>query len=234
MNELISLKILFKDFIYLFLERGEGRERERKRNINAWLPLEYPLQGPGLQPRHVPWLGIQLATLWSASLHSIHWATPARANVLFLIQVSNPVYHTVIPPRSSMTIFSDSLSSFPCHSWCWYFGMSLSLGLSDAFSWLDQSCRLWGKNIVRVVCPSHQSLSVDTHDINMSNYRYCYLDYLVKVMSTRFLYYKARIFFFYTPFEGSYQVHPLSREENLAPPPRGRSIKEFNSKFSNS
>ena len=32
-----------KYFIYLFLERGEGKEKERKRNINVWLPLTYPL-----------------------------------------------------------------------------------------------------------------------------------------------------------------------------------------------
>ena len=33
----------FKDFIYLFLERGEGKERER--NINMYLPLERPPLG---------------------------------------------------------------------------------------------------------------------------------------------------------------------------------------------
>ena len=33
--------IFFKDFIYLFLER----EKERKRNINVWLPLIHPLLG---------------------------------------------------------------------------------------------------------------------------------------------------------------------------------------------
>ena len=33
----------FKAFIYLFLERGERKEKERKRNINVWLPLERPL-----------------------------------------------------------------------------------------------------------------------------------------------------------------------------------------------
>ena len=32
-----------KDFTYLFLERGEGREKERERNINVWLPLARPL-----------------------------------------------------------------------------------------------------------------------------------------------------------------------------------------------
>ena len=46
--KLLQVKIffnLFKDFIYLFLERGEGREKERERNINVWLPLAWPLLG---------------------------------------------------------------------------------------------------------------------------------------------------------------------------------------------
>ena len=34
-----------KDFMYLFLERGEGREKERERNVSVWLLLEYPLLG---------------------------------------------------------------------------------------------------------------------------------------------------------------------------------------------
>ena len=29
----------FKYFIYLFLKRGEGREKERERNISVWLPF---------------------------------------------------------------------------------------------------------------------------------------------------------------------------------------------------
>ena len=37
------LKVFFKDFIYLFLERGE--EGEREGNINVWLPLVCPLLG---------------------------------------------------------------------------------------------------------------------------------------------------------------------------------------------
>ena len=42
-----SLKQNFKkDFIYLFLERGEGREKEREKNIDAdQLPLIYPQPG---------------------------------------------------------------------------------------------------------------------------------------------------------------------------------------------
>ena len=38
-------EIFKKDFIYSFLERVEGREKERERNINVWLPLVCPLLG---------------------------------------------------------------------------------------------------------------------------------------------------------------------------------------------
>ena len=37
--------VFLKDFIYLFLDTGEGREKERERNINVWLPLVCPLLG---------------------------------------------------------------------------------------------------------------------------------------------------------------------------------------------
>ena len=48
------LSIFLKDFIYLFLERGEGKEKERERNINVWLPLMCPLLGTWpATPRHV-------------------------------------------------------------------------------------------------------------------------------------------------------------------------------------
>ena len=57
----------FKDCIYLFLERGEEREKERERNIKVWLTLMWPHWGPGPQPRHVSCLGIELATLWITS-----------------------------------------------------------------------------------------------------------------------------------------------------------------------
>ena len=45
------ISLFFLDFIYLFLERGDGREKERERNINVWLPLTRPLLGtwPAIQ-----------------------------------------------------------------------------------------------------------------------------------------------------------------------------------------
>ena len=36
---------LVKDFIHLFILRGEEREKDRERNINVWLPLVHPLLG---------------------------------------------------------------------------------------------------------------------------------------------------------------------------------------------
>ena len=38
-------KQFFKDCIYLFLERGEGREKEKERNNNVWLPFKCPPLG---------------------------------------------------------------------------------------------------------------------------------------------------------------------------------------------
>ena len=52
---LFILLVLKKDFMYLFLERGEGREKEGERNINVWLPPMHPLLGT--------WPTIQACTL---------------------------------------------------------------------------------------------------------------------------------------------------------------------------
>ena len=72
--------IFFKDFIYLFLEgeRKAVRKRGRETSMCGCL-LCASYWGPSPQPRHVPWLGIDLATLWFTGLCAIHWATPARA-----------------------------------------------------------------------------------------------------------------------------------------------------------
>ena len=36
------LLLFLKGFIHLFLERGEGKEKERERNINVWSSLTGP------------------------------------------------------------------------------------------------------------------------------------------------------------------------------------------------
>ena len=62
-------------FLNLFLDRGEGREQEKERNISVWLPLVHPQLGT--------WAATQAYALtgnWTVNplLHSIHWAIPAR------------------------------------------------------------------------------------------------------------------------------------------------------------
>ena len=64
-SETIFLKIFF-----IFLDRVEGREG--KASMCGCL-AHTPNWGSGLQPRHVPWLGIELKPLWFSGQHSIHW-----------------------------------------------------------------------------------------------------------------------------------------------------------------
>ena len=81
----ILLKILY---IYLFWEGKRGRKTGRE----TWMcgcPLCTPYWGPGPQPRHMRWLGIEPVTLCFTVCSSIHWATPARANTAFWIQWSH-------------------------------------------------------------------------------------------------------------------------------------------------
>ena len=44
-KQFLNSSIFLKDFIYLFLERGEAKEKEKERNINVWLPLTHTLLG---------------------------------------------------------------------------------------------------------------------------------------------------------------------------------------------
>ena len=53
-----------KDFIYLFLERGERREKEGERNINVWLPLTCPLLGIWLTTQAHALTGTQTDNPW--------------------------------------------------------------------------------------------------------------------------------------------------------------------------
>ena len=69
---------LKKYFTYLFLERGEEREKEEERNINVREDTSIsclshaPSWGPGPQPRHVPQLGAKPVNFGFVGWHSIH------------------------------------------------------------------------------------------------------------------------------------------------------------------
>ena len=98
---------LFKDFVYLFLERGEGREKGRETSMCGCLSCA-PTWGPGPQPRHVPWLGIKPATLCFAVQCSIYWVTPARGLSIFSINalVPCPLKKAQIVGKTGVSILS--------------------------------------------------------------------------------------------------------------------------------
>ena len=87
-----------KKIFHLFIFRERGREGEKEgekhwclRETSICCLSNIPKWGPGPQPRHVPWLGIEWATFQLTGQRSIHWATPARAknaDFLFLILIS--------------------------------------------------------------------------------------------------------------------------------------------------
>ena len=87
--------LFLKDFIYSFLERWEGRGKERDRNISVWdtstgCLSHTPNQGYSPQLKRVPWLGIELMMLWLTAQSSFHWATPARAACWLLAEPWTP------------------------------------------------------------------------------------------------------------------------------------------------
>ena len=76
---------LKKKWFYLFLERGEGRQKKTDRNIDvrgkhrSVVPSMCPDQGLNPQPRRVPWPGIAPATFCFVGQHSSNWATLVKA-----------------------------------------------------------------------------------------------------------------------------------------------------------
>ena len=125
-------------FIY-FIERG--REGERGRETSTCGCLSCGLHsGPGLSPRHMPWLGIEPATLWLSSRHSIHWATPARQHCCFN-QLSK---HR---SRGQQTFsgkghIQNSLASMGLHSLCEWQGSSAAVQESShvCIWWSEYGC----------------------------------------------------------------------------------------------
>ena len=90
----LSFMLLFWKFYFLFLEilfylsEGKGERKAEKyqhvREKHLYPCFSHsPIWGPGLQPRCVPWLEIELTTFWFAGMRSIRWATTARAGFFF-------------------------------------------------------------------------------------------------------------------------------------------------------
>ena len=86
-NLITAIAILFlKKILFIYRQRGKEGERGRETSMCGCLSGT-PYWGPGLQPRHVPWLGIKVVTLWFADWHSVHWAVPAGAQVFNTVAI---------------------------------------------------------------------------------------------------------------------------------------------------
>ena len=80
-----------KCFIYLFLEQKGGRKRWRETSVCSCLSCA-PYWRPGPQPRHVLWLGIELAALWFAVWHSTTESHQPGLNNMFILLFINLPY----------------------------------------------------------------------------------------------------------------------------------------------
>ena len=71
-----------KNISFTFRQRGrEGERKGQKYHCRVVASQAPPYWGPGQQYRHVPWLGIELATLWFTVWPSINWGTPPGQNL---------------------------------------------------------------------------------------------------------------------------------------------------------
>ena len=93
---------------YLFIFRERGREVERETSTCGCL-LHAPYWGPGLQPRHVLWLGIELVTLCFTGLSSVHWAIPARVEYIHAIDVLFGLLSSM--NQNDFSVFLQSLAA---------------------------------------------------------------------------------------------------------------------------
>ena len=75
---------------------GERRRERNKTQTPICCLSHTPSWGPGPQPRHVPWLGIKPVTFRFRNQCSMHWATPARANLGFYVLVKLPTPSEVL------------------------------------------------------------------------------------------------------------------------------------------
>ena len=100
-------RVIFKkDCIYLYLERGEGREDKGEKHQcvrETWIGclLHTPNTVPGPQPRQVSWEVIEPMTFWFTGWCLIHWATPARAEGSFFKEYKKWEKSLLFAPESN-------------------------------------------------------------------------------------------------------------------------------------
>ena len=127
-----QLSVFFKtSFIYLFLERGGGREKETKRNINVrekhW--SHAPQLGLNPQPRPVPWQGTNLkpfALLHDVQSTELHQSGPSCMflNLFLFILYNSHLAKLYLASQIPVTTFDITFVMkvaliFPCVMLAW-------------------------------------------------------------------------------------------------------------------
>ena len=109
----IKFIFIFKRF-YLFIFRERGKEGKKHQCVReTWIGcLSHAHNwGPGPQPRHVPWLGIELATFWftESALNQSTEPHQPRQSIMFTL------FFSIIlgSPSSSFFYFSLFFSILP-------------------------------------------------------------------------------------------------------------------------
>ena len=122
--------IFLKYFIY-FIFRQRGKEGERGGETHQCVVASHvPCTGDlALQPRHVPWLGIKLATLWFPGQRSVHWATLAR-EVFFL---NSFTFFYPPPPPYPFPLWQVSVCSL--YLWICFYFVNLFCLLDSTHKW---------------------------------------------------------------------------------------------------
>ena len=112
----------FLPYLFIFRERVSEGERKGEKHQCVVASCMPPNWGPGLQPRHVPQLGIEQVTLCFTVQRSIHWAIPTRAPILILTSpylfCTNPLCLFPVP-FPSFSLLPLPADNPPCdlHFW---------------------------------------------------------------------------------------------------------------------
>ena len=135
MDDRNSVLFIFKDFIHLFLERGEGKEEERERNISEWLPLTCPLLGTWPTTQACALTGIRTGNplVRSPTLYPLSYASQGRTSVLYFFCICRWYWHSVCSAgcltgnwKAFLTITWNSYQQSKCLDlplkWLVYFG----------------------------------------------------------------------------------------------------------------
>ena len=106
---------VFKDFIYLFIDRGEGWEKERERNIIVWLPLRHLLLGtwPAIQACALTGNQTSNPLILRPALHPLSYTSQCCSCFCFLCSVVDSCELVVILLFIVLIFFLDkSLEHF--------------------------------------------------------------------------------------------------------------------------